>query len=132
MINYFSSCNQTFCAVLDKALFEKKILEFLNAHDIAATIANIKYSDDDVDKEIIMQTLSGDSDLAYFHKSKAYKEQQERRIMIDENIDSLIERGGGEKFNDGIKFYIADLSKVGCIAKPIFFNLTKNYISAAD
>ena len=132
MINDFSSGKQTFCAVLDKALFEKKILEFLNAHDIAATIANIKYSDDDVDKEIIMQTLSGESDLTYFHKSKAYKEQQERRIMIDENIDSLIERGVGEKFNDGIKFYIGDLSKVGCIAKPIFFNLTKNYISAAD
>ncbi len=45
--------------------------------------------------------------------------REERRIMIDENIDSLIERGVGEKFNDGIKFYIGDLSKVGSGAKSV-------------
>lgn len=121
MIKDFSSGKQTYCAVLDRNYFEKKIMKFLDAHDIAATIANVKYSDDDVDNEIIMQTQSGESDLAYFHKSKAYEEQQERRVILGESIDSLIERGVGERFNDGIKFYIGDLSKIGYIAKPVNF-----------
>ncbi len=122
MIKDFSSGKQTFCAVLDRNYFEKKIMKFLDAHDIAATIANVKYSDDDVDKEIIRQTQSGESDLAYFHKSKAYEEQQERRIILGESIDSLVERGVGERFNEGIKFYIGNLSKIGYIAKPVNFN----------
>ena len=98
----------------------KKILEFMNVYNLAATIANIKYSNDDVDKELIMQTQSGESDLAYFYKSKAYEEQQERRIILGENIDSLIKRGVGERFKDGIKIHIGSLSK-GYIVKTVNF-----------
>ena len=89
----------------------------MNVYNLAATIANIKYSNDDVDKELIMQT---ESDLAYFYKSKAYEEQQERRIILGENIDSLIKRGVGERFKDGIKIHIGSLSK-GYIVKTVNF-----------
>lgn len=117
MIKDFSSGKQTFCAILDRNSFEKKILEFLDMYDVAATIANIKYSDDDVDKEIIMQTQSGESDLAYFHKNLKYKEQQERRIILGETIESLIKRGVGKRYKDGIKICIGSLSKLGYKAK---------------
>ncbi len=121
MLNDFSSGKQTFCALLDRVPFENKVLDFLKAHDVVATIANVRYSDDDVDVGIIMQTQAGESDLAYFQKSKAYEEQQERRIILGEPIDSLVERGVGEKFGDGIKIKIGDLTKMGYIAKPINF-----------
>ena len=75
MLSDFSSGKQTFCAILDRVQFENRVLNFFNANDIAATIANVKYSDDDVDFEIIRQTQMGESDLAYFQKSKAYEEQ---------------------------------------------------------
>ncbi len=120
MIKDFSSGKQTFCALLDRNSFEKKILEFMDKYDISATIANIKYSDDDVDKEIIMQTQLGESDLAYFHKSKAYEEQQERRIILGESVDSLIKRGVGERYKDGMKIHIGSLS-TGHIIKMMNF-----------
>lgn len=68
-----------------------------------------------------MQTQAGKSDLAYFQKSKAYEEQQERRIILGETIDSLVKRGIGEKFGDGIRIKIGNLSKMGYIAKPVNF-----------
>ncbi|MDE6504621.1 MAG: hypothetical protein K2L42_01990 [Clostridia bacterium] len=121
MLKDFSSGKQTFCAILDRVLFENQIMSFLNAHDIAATIANVKYSDENVDIGIIMQTKAGKSDLAYFQKSKEYEEQQERRIILGESIDSLVKRGIGEKFGDGIRIKIGNLSKMGYIAKPVNF-----------
>lgn len=121
MLNDFSSGKQTFCAIIDRVPFENKILDFLKSHDVAATIANVKYSEDDVEVGIIMQTQAGKSDLAYFQKSKAYEEQQERRIILGEPIDSLVEREVGEKFGDGIKIKIGNLSKMGYIAKPVNF-----------
>lgn len=95
MIKDFSSGEQTFCAILDRQPFETMVLNYFNKHNVAVTIANIKYSDDDVDKDIIRQTQSVESDLAYFQKSKAYEEQQERRIILGESIDSLVERKVG-------------------------------------
>lgn len=122
MLSDFGSGKQTFCAILDRAQFENRVLDFLNAKDVVATIANVKYRDDDVDFEIIRQTQMGESDLAYFQKSKAYEEQQERRIILDENIDSLIKRGVGEAWEDGIRIKIGSLSKIGYIAKHVSFS----------
>ena len=62
----------------------------------------------------------GESDLAYFHKSKAYKEQQERRIILGESVDSLIKRGVGERYKDGMKIHIGSLS-TGHIIKMMNF-----------
>lgn len=63
----------------------------------------------------------GESDLAYFQKNKSYEEQQERRVILGKSVDSLIKRGVGEAFGDGIIIKIGSLSEMGYIAKSVNF-----------
>ena len=121
MLKDFSSGKQPFCAILDRDLYEKKVMDFFKDHDIAVSIGNVNYSDEAVDSGTIMQMLSGKSDLAYFRKSKEYEEQQERRIVLGEHIDSLVKRGIGRSHDGGIIINIGSLSDIGYIGMPVNF-----------
>lgn len=64
------------------------------------------------------------SDLAYFQKSKAYEEQQQQRIILVEQIDSLIKPGVRKAFRDKTIIKIGGLSEMGYIVKPVSFYQT--------
>lgn len=120
MLNQFGlSNNSLYCVVLEKRAFENKVIEFLSNYGIGYDIANIRYTNEEIDHEMVMKALSGQSNLAYFHKPLEFRGQQERRIMLAENIDDLIKRGIMEKFNDGGKIYIGELSSLGIICKVV-------------
>lgn len=120
MLNQFGLTeNSLYCIVLDRCAFENKVSEFLNKIGIGYSIANIRYTDEEIDHEMVMQALFKQSNLAYFHKPLKFSGQQERRIMLDEHIDELIERGIMEKFKDGGKIYIGELSSLGYICKVV-------------
>lgn len=121
MLKDFGSREQTYCAIVDRVPFENKIFNYLKTQGLGVTIANVKYSDNDVDYKIIVQVQTGKSDIAYFQKSMAYSAQQERRIVLSENIDYLVKHGIGKRFNDGIKIKIVNLMEMGYIAKTVNF-----------
>lgn len=111
--------NSLYGVILDKVLFEKKVVEYLKQFNLGYDIANIKYTDEELDPQMIMQAQLNISNLAYFHKPCQFSGQQERRIMLGEHLDKLIERGIVEKFNDGGKIYIGDLSSFGHLCRVI-------------
>lgn len=68
--------------ILDGKLFEDKVIQFLNAFDIGYDIANIKYTDEEIEPQMIIKAQLNKSNLAYFHKPTKFSGQQERRIML--------------------------------------------------
>lgn len=118
----FGSGNQTYCAILDRVQFENRILEYCNTNDIPIAISNVIYSDNDIGYEMINQMQLGENPLPYFYKRKIFEEQQERRILIRENIDSLEKRGIGKAFRDGLIIRIGSLSDIGYIGMYNIFH----------
>lgn len=111
--------NSLYGVILDKILFENKVIEYLKNFNIGCDIANIKYTDEELNPQMVLQAQLNKSNLAYFHKPCKFKGQQERRIMLGEHLDKLIERGIVKKFNDGGKIYIGDLSSFGHLCRVV-------------
>ena len=117
--------NSLYGVILDRRLFENKVIDYLHKFNIGYDIANIKYTDEELTPQMVMQAQLNISNLAYFHKPSKYKGQQERRIMLGEHLDKLIELGIVEKFKDDSgKIYIGDLSSFGHLCRVVNYPIS--------
>ena len=107
-----------FGVILDREQFENKVTTFLRKAGVGFTIADIKYTNEEVSPQLVIQAQLNQSDLAYFHKSLNFYGQQERRIILREHLETLVERGIAEKFKEGGgKIYIGDITALGRLCK---------------
>lgn len=121
-LKHFSSDNNSlYGVILDRNKFENRVIEYLRKYNIGYTIANINYTDEEVDPFLVLQAQQRQSDLAYFQKSQKYEGQQERRIILEAHLDELLKVKAAEKFNDGCKIYIGDISSFGHLCKLVNF-----------
>ena len=106
---------------MDRNKFENKVIEYLRKYNIGYTIANMNYTDEEVDPFLVLQAQQRQSDLAYFQKSQNYEGQQERRIILEAHLDELLKVKAAQKFIDGCKIYIGDISPFGHLCKLVNF-----------
>lgn len=121
-LKQFASENSpVFGVILNREQFENKVATFLNKAGVEFTIANVKYTNEEIPPQLVLQAQLNQSDLAYFHKPLIFQGQQERRILLHEHLETLVERGVAEGFKNGGKIYIGDISAYGHICKVADF-----------